>query len=107
MSTTDIWILVVVMAAVSFPPRAIFILFAPTLELPSLLRRALRFVPAAVFPAIIAPSVLVSDGMIDLAPTNPKLLAVLVAGLIAMRNANPFLVVLVGMVTLHIAQAAI
>ena len=45
------------MAAVTYLLRASFLLLPPHIETPALLRRALRYVPAAVLTAIWAPEV--------------------------------------------------
>ncbi len=93
------------MTVVSYLPRAVFLQFAPNLPLPEALKRALRYVPAAVFPALIMPAFLISDGSLDLSPGNARLIAAVVAGLVALRRGNTFLVVITGMLVLHLALA--
>ena len=51
LSTLDAWILIAILSVAAFLPRASFLWIAPNLPLPEPLKRALRFVPAAVFPA--------------------------------------------------------
>ncbi|MBM3345577.1 MAG: AzlD domain-containing protein [Betaproteobacteria bacterium] len=101
LSSLDAWILIAIMTVVSFLPRAVFLLFAPDLALPEPVKRALRYVPAAVFPALIMPAVLITDGRIDFSADNARLAAAAVAALVAVRRGNTFIVVLAGMVTLH------
>ena len=105
LSTLDAWILVATMTVVSFLPRAAFLLFAPNLPLPEVIKRALRYVPAAVFPALIMPAVLITDGSIDISLGNARLAAAAVAALVALRNGNTFVVVIAGMLVLSLLKA--
>jgi branched-subunit amino acid transport protein len=104
LNALDAWVLVAIMTVVSFLPRAVFLLFAPDLALPEPVKRALRYVPAAVFPALIMPAVLMSGGSIDFSPANARLAAAAVATLIALRSGNTFVVVIAGMLVLHLVQ---
>lgn len=104
LSIVDAWILVALMAIVSYLPRAIFLQFAPNLPLPEWIRRALRYVPAAVFPALIAPAFLMVNGEITISPHNAQLVAAVAAGVVALLRQNTFVVVLAGMLVLHLAK---
>ena len=104
LSTLNTWILVAMMTVVSFLPRAVFLFFAPNLQLPDSIKRSLRYVPAAVFPALIAPAVLMVDGQVVISPQNAQLVAAIAAGILAMRQYNTFIVVIVGMLVLHLAR---
>jgi branched-subunit amino acid transport protein len=72
---------------------------------PPLVRRALRYVPAAVLTAIYAPELLVSPGEIHASPGNLRLLAGLLAIVIAWRLRPTFLTILSGMLALHLFGA--
>ena len=54
----SLWLVIVGMAALTFGQRASFLLLPERIQLPALLRRALRYVPAAVLTAIWAPELL-------------------------------------------------
>jgi branched-subunit amino acid transport protein len=69
-----------------------------------LVQRALRFVPAAVLSAIIFPELLVWDGTLFLSPANPRLIAGILAALIAWRTKNVLFTIGVGMVVLLALQ---
>lgn len=101
----EAWILIGIMTVVSFLPRASFLLIAPNLALPEPIKRALRFVPAAVFPALVMPAVLMTEHGIDLSSNNARLAAAAVAALVALRRGNTFIVVIAGMITLHLMLA--
>ena len=91
------------MALVTLALRASFLLLPEGVQLPGLLRRALRFVPAAVLTAIYAPELLLHQGAIDFSPYNEKLLAGLVACAVAWQTRLAFPTILAGMVALHLA----
>jgi branched-subunit amino acid transport protein len=65
---------------------------------------ALRYVPAAVFAAIVAPQVLIRDEAIDLAPDNPRLLAALAALAVAWFTRSVTWTLVGGMVALWVVQ---
>ena len=90
---------------VTFGIRLSFIALLGKVELPPALTRALRFVPPAVLSAIILPEVLVRDGAVDLHPANPRLVAGVLAALVAWRTRNVVLTIAVGMAALWTAQA--
>jgi branched-subunit amino acid transport protein len=76
-------------------------------EIPETMRRALRFVPPAVLSAIVFPELMIrSSGQIDLSLTNFRLLAGIVAVLVAWRTKNTLLTILAGMVALLLLQFA-
>ena len=90
---------------ITFGIRLSFIALLGKVELPPVLSRALRFVPPAVLSAIILPEVLVRDGAVDLHPANPRLVAGVLAALVAWRTRNVVLTIAVGMAALWTAQA--
>jgi branched-subunit amino acid transport protein len=74
------------------------------LRLPPLLQRALRFVPAAALTAIITPELLIRDGAIFLSPMNARLIAGVIAMVVAWRTKNTLLTIAAGMIALWILQ---
>lgn len=93
--------LIVVLWAAALGTRGSFIVFLADLRLPPLLQRGLRFVPPAVFAALVAPELLLAKGSLSLSPGNEKLVAGIVAAVVAWRTRNTLATVLVGMVILH------
>jgi branched-subunit amino acid transport protein len=87
-----LWLTLLGMAAVTFALRASFLIFPPGTETPPLLRRALRYVPAAVLTAIWAPEVLVQ---------NEQLPAGVVAIAVAWRWRMTFATIIAGLLALH------
>ena len=99
---TAFWLLILGLALTSFLPRASFILLFARWPVPAPVQRALRYVPAAVFSAILVPEMVLSAGTLRLALDNPRLLAGVVAGAIAWRTRNTLLTIAAGMLALHL-----
>ena len=90
------------MALATFGQRASFLLLPERVKLPALLRRALRYVPAAVLTAIWAPELLLQKGVLSLALGNERLLAGIVAIAVAWRYRVTFGTITAGLVALHL-----
>ena len=97
-----LWLIILGMTLATFGQRASFLLLPPHIQLPALLRRALRYVPAAVLTAIWAPELLLQKGALSLAPGNERLLAGVVAIAIAWRYRTTFGTIIAGLVALHL-----
>jgi len=82
--------------------RASFLLLPPGLRLPSLLRRALPFVPAAVLTAVWAPELLLHKGVLYLSLQNERLLAGAAAIAVAWRWRLTFATIATGLIALHL-----
>lgn len=95
------WLLIAGLALTSFIPRASFILLFSRWNVPGPLQRALRYVPAAVFSAILVPELVLSAGSVHLGLDNPRLLAGILAGAVAWRARNTLLTIVTGMLALH------
>lgn len=104
MSAMWLWLTIVGMGLITFAIRLAPFLLPASAQLPEWLLRALRYVPAAVLSAIIAPELLMPGGTFDLSLGNERLLAGLVAVLVAWRTRNVLMTVGVGMVVLWVLQ---
>jgi branched-subunit amino acid transport protein len=82
MSTPTLWLTIAGAAAVTFALRLSFIALLERIEIPPLLSRALRFVPAAILTAVVIPLLLYDDGDLEISLGNERLVAGLVAALI-------------------------
>jgi branched-subunit amino acid transport protein len=89
----SVWPVLLGMALVTFALRASFLVLPPGIETPPLLRRALRYVPAAVLTAIWAPEIAVG---------NEQLLAGVVAIAVAWRWRMTFATIIAGLLALHL-----
>lgn len=96
----NVWLVMVGMGVVTFAIRLSMIVLLGRVGVPALVQRALRFVPPAVFSAIILPELLRPAGRLDLSWGNVRLLAGVLAAVVAWRTRNVLLSIAVGMVAL-------
>jgi branched-subunit amino acid transport protein len=101
----NLWLLILGMGAITFAIRLSMILLLGRVEMPPLLQRALRYVPPAVLSAIVFPELLRPEGQLDVSFGNERLLAGVLAALIAWRTKSVLLTIAVGMGALWILQA--
>jgi branched-subunit amino acid transport protein len=94
---SGIWITMIGVGILTFLPRFSFIALLERWQAPIIVQRALRFVPVAVLTAIIVPELVLSTGKLDVSPTNLRLLAGLVAVLVAWKTKNVVWTILAGM----------
>src|SRR5450755_1347633 len=98
---TTIWLVIVAVGAINYVARLSFIALFARRDIPPLLGRALKPVPAAMLPAIVVPGVLRID------PGNAKLIAAVAALAVAAWRQNTTLTIVVGMAVLWLAQYAL
>jgi branched-subunit amino acid transport protein len=91
----------------TFATRLSFIALLGRVETPPLLSRALRYVPPAVLSAIVFPELLLKEGKVDVTLHNQRLLAGLLAVLVAWRTRSVLLTIGVGMGALWLLQLAV
>lgn len=84
----------------TFLIRLSFIAVEGRVRLPAWFRTALQFVPAAMLSALIAPDLLMRDGAVFVSPHNARLIAGLVAIVIAARTRSVGWTIAGGMATL-------
>lgn len=96
----NIWLVFLLGGLLTFGMRFLFIYLLGRFEVPETMRRALRFVPPAVLSAIVVPELLIRSGHIDFSLTNTRLLAGIVAVLVAWKTKNTLLTIVGGMLTL-------
>ncbi len=102
-----LWLIILGMVAVTYSVRLSVIALLGQAELPDRLRRALRYVPPAALSAIIFPELFMPDGTLAVTPENTRLLAGLLATLIAWRTRSTLATIGAGMVALWVLSAAI
>ena len=89
------WVVILVAAAGTFAQRASFLVFADRLaEVSPRAQRVLRQIPPAVLAALVVPSLVRPGGELDL--WQPRLLAGVLAGIVAWRSRNAGITLLVG-----------
>ncbi len=99
-----LWLVIIGMGLITYAIRLSMIVLLERVEITDTIRSALRFVPPAVLSAIILPELLQSGGYFDLSLGNDRLLAGLLAMLVAWRSKNVLLTIGIGMAVLWILQ---
>lgn len=103
----NLWIAMVATGLATFLIRLSFIALLGRLKMPELATRALRFVPPAVLSAIIFPELFLYGGEWNLSHDNIRLLAGIVAALVAYRTKNVVWTIIAGMLSLYAFQAVL
>jgi branched-subunit amino acid transport protein len=104
MSDLELWITLAGMTLISFALRYVPLVMLGRFQLPPHLQQALRYVPAATLAGLVFPALLTSKGQWSIGLDNERLLAGLVAALVAWRFRNILLTLLVGMGALWLLQ---
>jgi branched-subunit amino acid transport protein len=104
-STSTLWLTIVGAGAGTFALRLSFIALLGQVEMPLFLRRILRLVPAAVLTAFVIPLLFYENGALQVSLGNERLLAGLVAALIAWRTRSVLFTLGGGMAMLWTLQA--
>lgn len=100
----NIWLVLLLGGVLTFLMRLSFIYLFGRFTIPPMVKRMLRFVPPAVLSALIAPELFMPVNKLDLRLDNHRLLAGLVAILVAWRTKNTLLTILAGMAALLVLQ---
>jgi branched-subunit amino acid transport protein len=98
------WLIILAVSLATFLLRASFIIFADPHRFPHAFRQALTFVPPAVLAAIVAPGLLLRDGVLDLSLSNERLFAGLAAIVATIFVRNAMAAIAAGMSTLWLLQ---
>jgi branched-subunit amino acid transport protein len=105
MSQGLLWVTIIIAGVLTLSIRLSFMAFMGKTRISPIVQQALRFVPVAVLSALIAPALFLSRGSLDLSFTNMRLIAGILAILVAWRTKNTLLTIVVGMACLLILQA--
>lgn len=99
-----LWLAFVVMGVLTFAIRLSFIQLLGRITLSLAVQRALRYVPVAALSALVVPALVAPGGRLDLTAGNERLLAGLVAGLVAYRTHSALATIGIGMACLWLLQ---
>ena len=100
----NIWLVMLLGGLITFGIRFSLIYLFGQIHVPDTLRRALHYVPPAVFSAITFPELFLRNGTLNVSTDNTRLLAGLVAILVAWFSKNTLITILAGMVALVLLQ---
>lgn len=98
------WLVMIIGGLLTYLTRLSFIYLFSHASLPAWLQRGLRYVPPAVLSAIIFPEIFLQNGKLAVTLENTRLLAGIVAALVAWRTRNALLTILAGMAVLLLVQ---
>lgn len=99
-----IWLTIIAAGLITYATRLFPIISYGRFEMPKQVERALLFVPVAVLTAIFLPEMVYIQEELMLSYRNPRLLAGLLAIVVAWRTKNVIYTILVGMLTLWLLQ---
>jgi branched-subunit amino acid transport protein len=102
----NIWVVMLLGGILTFGMRLSFVYLFGRFDVPHTMRQALRFVPPSVLSAIILPQLCMPSGYMDLSFVNHRLLAGVVAVIVALFTKNTLLTILAGMASLLLLQLA-
>jgi branched-subunit amino acid transport protein len=100
----NIWLVMLAGGLITFAIRFVLIFLFGKFEIPPTLRRALHYVPPAVLSAIVFPELFLRGGRMALELGNTRLLAGIVAIVVAWFSKNTLLTIVAGMVALVVMQ---
>jgi branched-subunit amino acid transport protein len=101
---TMIYLTIAGMMLVTFLPRVAPVWFLASRSLPPLVASWLRYVPPAVLAAMLLPSIVAPDGVVDLHWSNLYLMAAVPTLLVAWKTRSMVGSVLTGMVLVALAR---
>ena len=100
----NIWLVMLLGGLLTFGMRFSLIYLFGRFQVPETLRRALHYVPPAVLSAITFPELFLHDGTLNVSMDNTRLLAGLIAILVAWFSKNTLTTLLAGMLALFLLQ---
>jgi len=100
----NLWLVVIVAGVLTFLIRLSFISLPANWEMPHWAQRALSFVPPAVMTAIVFPELLLRDGHLAANMGNHRLIAGVIAILVAWRFKKIMPTIVAGMAVLWLLQ---
>ena len=99
-----IWLVMLLGGLITFGIRFSLIYLFGRFEIPEAMRKALHYVPPAVLSAIIFPEVFLHEGMLNFSLENTRLLAGLIAILVAWFSRNTLVTIIAGILALFLLQ---
>ena len=98
------WLMIFAAGLLTYATRLSPIVLYGRFEMPDQVERALRFVPVAVLTAIFLPELVYIQDELMLSLRNPRLLAGLLAIMVAWRTKNVMYTIVIGMLALWVLQ---
>ncbi|MGH2621106.1 MAG: AzlD domain-containing protein [Anaerolineales bacterium] len=105
MADSAVWLVILGGLLGTYLTRLSFIILIPADRVPRVLHRGLKYIPPAVLSAILLPELVIRDGTLDLTLSNHRLLAGIIAALVAWRLKNTWLTIATGMLALWLLMS--
>jgi branched-subunit amino acid transport protein len=99
-----IWLIMIGIGLGTFLIRISFLVIFGNREIPPIVYRSMRFIPASVLSALVIPQILPRSNAMDMSLANPQIIAGVIAALVAWRTKNVLLTILSGMAVLWLLQ---
>lgn len=100
----NIWLVMLLGGLITFGMRFSLIYLFGRFKVPDTMQRALHYVPPAVLSAIIFPELFLHDGALNLSLDNTRLLAGLIAIVVAWFSKNTLITIIAGIIALFLLQ---
>jgi len=100
----NIWLVLLLGGLITFGIRFSLIYLFGRVEFPETMRKALHYVPPAVLSALIFPELFIREGALTLSLDNHRMIAGLIAILVAWFSKNTLITILAGMAALFLLQ---
>lgn len=97
MNTVTIWIVILGGMLITYLLRSSFLVFLGTENIPLWLFKCLRYTPAVVLSALIMQMLVKNKDVVQIGIQNPKIIAGVIALIVALKTRNIFLTLAVGM----------
>ena len=91
------WSAIIGVSLTTVLTRGSFVAFAARLKLHPLVEEALRFAPAAVLGALVAPALVLRQGHVDVSLGNQRLIAAVFAAAVMCRTRSMISAIIAGM----------
>ncbi len=95
---------ILLMALVTYVPRAAPLLLLTRFDLPEKVVQWLKFIPVAVLSALLFPSLLMRDGGMYITPVNEFLVAAIPTLLVVWRTRSLFWAIVIGIVAVSLLR---
>jgi len=100
----NIWLIMLLGGCLIIKKKISLIYLFGRFQIPETMRKALHYVPPAVLSAIIFPELFLHDGTLNLSFDNTRLVAGLVAIVVAWFSKNTLITIIAGMIALYLLQ---
>lgn len=98
----NVYLLIFLIALFTYIPRSFPLLVLSGRELPNWFVEWMKFIPAGIFAALIAPSIFTTNGSLDLSLNNLELIAATLVLFVSVKKKNLALSIVIGVVSLSI-----